>query len=84
MANGWLPRTGEEWMRWMEAEMRIQRRHRHVRYFGEWAGAIDGNSGMDTEPEDSYVETDYTGFTEEDVPPSGSAPTGSGSFLDVP
>jgi len=69
MANSWLPRTGEEWMRWMESEARIQRRHRHVAYFGEWPGAIDGNSGMDTQPEDSLVEDGTTGFTNADFAP---------------
>lgn len=69
MANGWLPRTGEEWMRWTEAEMRIQRRHRHVVYFGDWPGAIDGNSGMDTTPESEYIDSTGFGFTADDIPP---------------
>jgi hypothetical protein len=68
----------------MEAEMRIQRRHRHVAHFGDWAGSIDGTSGMDTYPDSEFVDDGGSGFTGLDVPPDGSAPTGGSSFLDVP
>lgn len=83
MANGWLPRNGAEWLRWMEAEMRIQRRHRHVNYQGEWPGAIDGSSGTDTTPID-YLPSSGSGFTAADTAPDGSLPSGGSTFLDVP
>jgi hypothetical protein len=71
----------------METEARIQRRHRHVNYMGEWSGAIDGSSGMDTVPED-YVEVAGDGFTPSDsyivTPPPAEVTTSPDAPPPVP
>lgn len=81
MAGSWLPQTGEEWMRWSERELRILRRTPPTKFRGEWPGAIDGSSGIETEPEEEYVDDtpgDYVEpeeftdvFTETEYPPDG-------------
>lgn len=56
MANGWLPRDGEAWMRWMEQRVRIQERHRHSNYLQDWPEAIDASTAPATVPQTYYVE----------------------------
>lgn len=55
MANGWLPRDGEEWMRWMEQRARIQERRPHTTY-EEVVDAVDASAGVDTVPQTYYIE----------------------------
>lgn len=56
MANGWLPQTGEQWMRWQEQRMRIQERHRHSNYLQDWPEAIDASIAPATIPQGTYIE----------------------------
>jgi len=90
MAGGWLPRTGEEWFRWMETRLREQERDSGTRspsYLGEntalevvdasqWQGQFNGQP---SDNEDAYL---YSPDDNPEAPNYGDAlPDGSESSV---